>query len=464
MRVLIAVPGAPGGRLVSEAEQAGHEVTRFDEASGAEILAARIRRGVLDFVLVDAHPSVTSMDVVDACDSRGVLLVALVEDRAAEDNARACGIAETANMWTDWDSLVRIATTGAQIASAQTILESDAVRREPVRRASNRVRLMEDEPTDDGDSVATARPSQYSPKAFARLTPLRESRIVSVWGPTGAPGRTTIALNLAACAATHGERVLLIDADTYGGAVAIRCGVFDEAPGIARACRLAGADALTSEELVALTHEVVIRGHRLNIMTGILGSSRWPEIGRDRVEKVIALARESFDTVVIDVGFSLETDEEVTSDMLAPRRNGATLSALRASTDIVTVSAADSVGLARFIRLWSDVCETNPHAQFTVAVNRVVARKEGSSAQDTIATAFARFAGIRDVVLIPESTDLMSRADARGEPAIALDPNARFSQAIGEIASRVLGGNMEIPRRTIGKGLRERVRGLRLLG
>ena len=60
-------------------------------------------------------------------------------------------------------------------------------------------------------------------------------RLVAVWGPTGAPGRTTIAVNLAAEAALLGRSALLADADTYGGAVAQVLGLLDEAPGLAGA-------------------------------------------------------------------------------------------------------------------------------------------------------------------------------------------------------------------------------------
>ena len=62
-------------------------------------------------------------------------------------------------------------------------------------------------------------------------------RLVAVWGPTGAPGRTTIAVNVAVELAELGETVLLADADTYGGVVAQSLGVLDEAPGLAAACR-----------------------------------------------------------------------------------------------------------------------------------------------------------------------------------------------------------------------------------
>jgi Mrp family chromosome partitioning ATPase len=44
--------------------------------------------------------------------------------------------------------------------------------------------------------------------------------LLAVWGPKGAPGRTTVAVNLAFEAAPLVGEVLLVDADTYGGAVA----------------------------------------------------------------------------------------------------------------------------------------------------------------------------------------------------------------------------------------------------
>jgi Mrp family chromosome partitioning ATPase len=45
-------------------------------------------------------------------------------------------------------------------------------------------------------------------------------RVIAVWGPKGAPGRTTVALNLAFEAAPLAGETLLVDADTYGGSIA----------------------------------------------------------------------------------------------------------------------------------------------------------------------------------------------------------------------------------------------------
>ena len=44
--------------------------------------------------------------------------------------------------------------------------------------------------------------------------------LAAVWRPKGGPGRTTVAVNLAFEAAAASGEVLLVDADTYGGAVA----------------------------------------------------------------------------------------------------------------------------------------------------------------------------------------------------------------------------------------------------
>ena len=43
-------------------------------------------------------------------------------------------------------------------------------------------------------------------------------RVVAVWGPAGAPGRTTVAIALAAALGTR-ARTTLVDADPYGGTV-----------------------------------------------------------------------------------------------------------------------------------------------------------------------------------------------------------------------------------------------------
>lgn len=476
MRVLSAVNQDEGESICAGAEAVGHSVVRLGDSPAADLTAA-LRRDSFDVLIVSAHPHALTADVVDACDARGIFLVAIVENRVSYENARLCGVGDYVGPWQTWTEIEQLLITDSRRYQVKNSQEegsqtTDSLRPPVVPRIFSPVSRSR-EPR-ESSLVASERDEvskipRVEPMAAATENPAMSfPRVVAVWGPTGAPGRTTLALNIATLMTQRGLRVVLIDADTFGGAVAIRLGIFDEAPGIARACRLAGAQELSGAELVDVSHELLVKGRPMHVVTGILGSSRWPEISRDRLQRVIECAREVFDVVVLDIGFSLESDEEISSDLLAPRRNAATHAALRAATDVVAVAGSDSVGLARFIRLWSDVSESNPDARFTVCVNRVVWQRDGSTAAESITSAFSRFAGIRDVILIPESSTLMTRADSRGEPACLVDPGSAFTRSLTEIVSRLVGTSSARPSNGIAThittGMRDKLRSVRLLG
>src|SRR5690606_23007546 len=84
-----------------------------------------------------------------------------------------------------------------------------------------------------------------------RREPVRSApgRVLAVWGPAGAPGRTSLAVALAAELAAAGRSVAVGDADTHAAAVAPALGLLDEAPGFAAACRLAPTGALPTAAL-----------------------------------------------------------------------------------------------------------------------------------------------------------------------------------------------------------------------
>jgi Flp pilus assembly CpaE family ATPase len=118
--------------------------------------------------------------------------------------------------------------------------------------------------------------------------------------------------------------------------------------------------------------------------------------------------------------------------------------------------------------LWSDLTEINDAARTTVCVNNVVWHRDGGTAKENITTAFSRFAGIRDVVLIPSAVDLATRADARGLPAYVVDSASPFAHALAEVTRRILGESAPSIRGGLGIQLREnlrgKLRGVRLLG
>ncbi|MDO8120011.1 hypothetical protein Q6346_01625 [Isoptericola sp. b490] len=221
-------------------------------------------------------------------------------------------------------------------------------------------------------------------------------RVVAVWGPTGAPGRTTVALGLAEALAREG--CLLVDADPYGGTVAPAIGMLDEAPGIAAACRTAATGRLDRLALGALT-PVVAPG--LRVLSGITRADRWPELAPAHLEEVWTVARQLDPWVVVDCGFCLERDEALSYDTRAPQRNGATLSALAEADVVIAVGAADPIGLQRLVRGLMELDDLDLAAERIVAVSKVRASVAGNRPAEAVRGALARYAGVTDVQLLP---------------------------------------------------------------
>jgi MinD-like ATPase involved in chromosome partitioning or flagellar assembly len=281
--------------------------------------------------------------------------------------------------------------------------------------------------------------------------PVGRGRLVAVWGPTGAPGRTTVATTLASEAARLGVPALLADADVYGGVVAQVLGLLDEAPGLAAAARLATTGSL---DLPALARLAPVVPPGLRVLTGIARADRWPELRPGALEAVWALARSLATLTVVDCGFCLEQDEELSFDTVAPRRNGATLTTLEAADVVVAVGAADPVGLQRLVRGVSELREALPGVAPVVVLNRVRGGPVGRDHERQLVEALERYAGLHDPVLVPDDRNALDLALRRGEPLAEVAPGSPARKALAALAARLAGVEASAPRR----GARRRAR------
>lgn len=235
-------------------------------------------------------------------------------------------------------------------------------------------------------------------------------RVVVVWGPAGAPGRTTVATNLACEAARRGAGVVLADLDPYGGAVAQQLGVLDEVSGLLSASRLAGSGQL-DERFPSVCRAV---GDHLAVVTGLPRPDRWREVRAAHVEQVLEQARGLGD-VVVDTGFSLEDDAG--SDLGGrPGRNALTLAALEQADEVVVVGAADPVGLTRLARGLVDLRERTGGVPVRVVVNRMRA-SIGWSERDIagMVEGFSRVAGLH---FLPDDRAAADRALVSARPLV----------------------------------------------
>ena len=278
-----------------------------------------------------------------------------------------------------------------------------------------------------GGGPASSMPAGAGPEDDAALpTP-----VTVVWGPTGAPGRTTVAVTLAAQLATAGVRTLLVDLDTWGASVAQVLGLVDEAPGVAAAARASEQGGLDVPGLARLAPEVV---PGLRVLTGLPRADRWPELRSAAVEDVLRLARGVVDHVVVDVGYAVEDDEELSYDTAAPRRNAATLTALEVADHLVVVGAADPVGLQRLVRAVQDVAVL-PSPRPTIVVSKVRASVAGRRPERAIADVLGRFAGMDAVRFLPWAPDECDAALLAGRSLVEVAPRSPFTLAVAELAA-----------------------------
>lgn len=266
--------------------------------------------------------------------------------------------------------------------------------------------------------------------------PAADGRLVAVWGPTGAPGRTTVAVGLACEIAALSRPALLVDADVYGGVVAQVLGLLDEAPGLATACRLANQGVLDLPGLVAQTRSV---SPDLAVLTGAARADRWPELRPAALEVVLDLARRAAAWTVVDCGFALEQDEELAYDTLAPRRNGATLAILEQADVVLAVGSADPVGLQRLVRGLADLKEAVPGVTPRVVLNRLRAGAVPGDAEAEVRAALSRYAGVEDALVVPYDLAPLDQALARGRTLVESAPGSAVRLALQRLAREVVG-------------------------
>jgi MinD-like ATPase involved in chromosome partitioning or flagellar assembly len=394
-RIALALPLDVEDRLAEDLANHGYEIV--GRCSSADELASVLSITGAELALVSAGERYLNDRLLVESDAIGTRLVALIGSDAERRHAASVGLYEVVELAAPW-SQIEAALSGVPMAIPPTGAEHAGA-----EHAGER------------------------------------GRVIAVWGPAGSPGRTTLAINIAAEIAAAGYSVALADVDTHSGSVAPALGLLDEAPGFAAACRLAGADSLTQSELERIGQRYLSAHGSFWVLTGIGRPSRWPELSADRVVATVRQCRSWVDYTVLDTGFSLENDEEISSDLFAPRRNAATISALREADQVVAVGSADPVGLSRFLRAHVDLVEMVEVDRITVAMNKIRASAIGLNPSGQVTQTLQRFGGISSPALLPHDQPALDAAILSGKTLLDVAGRSATRIAIGQlVASRLL--------------------------
>jgi MinD-like ATPase involved in chromosome partitioning or flagellar assembly len=259
------------------------------------------------------------------------------------------------------------------------------------------------------DAVTAADRAPLRPQTDVPAPPTASDiggRLIAVWGPAGAPGRTTVATGIAAELAHRELRTVLVDADPYGASVGQQLGIVDGVSGLLAAARLTVSGQL--EERFPSVQRAI--DSRLTVVTGLPRPDRWVEVRPGAVEHLLETALRQAQ-VVVDTGFSLE-DDPAHDFGTRPPRNQLTLATLDLADVIVVVGSADPVGLSRLVRGLADLRELVPTTPLLVVVNRM--RPSLGWTERDVAGMVGGFARLCGLHFLPDDQATVDRALVAG--------------------------------------------------
>lgn len=238
--------------------------------------------------------------------------------------------------------------------------------------------------------------SSPPPPISARSSPAN-GRLISVWGPKGAPGRTTVAMELASVLAAIDRSTLLIDADPYGGDVRQAADIVEDLPSVIWAAQLASRGQLDAGRIVSSLRRIGERGPVL--MPGLPRADLWHEVSPYGWRQLLIVSRSLFRYAVCDVGFCLEVDDHpYAADQ--GERNLMTRSTLQSSDKIVAVCRGDAVGIKNFMWAYDALTDLVEPEKVVIVANRV---RQGEERE--VADVLKRQTGVRPVAYLPPIQD-----------------------------------------------------------
>ena len=283
------------------------------------------------------------------------------------------------------------------------------------------------------EPAAADTPEPVLPIAASPAGDERGGRIVLVWGPHGAPGRSTVAASLAHGLAASGGAIL-VDADVEAPSLVQLLGMPEDSSALAGATRLATHGRLDAESFQRVLAPV---GGGLCLLGGLGRSGRWRELPPASMTEVWLQCRRAAAWTVVDVAGG-PVDDEVDDFTLEPGRGAVTADLVAHADVVLVVGGADPVGVRRLLQLLDEMgASMNPAGRVEVVINRVRASAAGPSPQQALREALARFGGLEDIVLLPDDAVTADACLLRGCTVLEGAPTSALGKALSALVDRI---------------------------
>ena len=288
-------------------------------------------------------------------------------------------------------------------------------------------------PGPPGAVAATSTSQSPYPGTMNPAGDAQRGRIVLVWGPHGAPGRSTVAASLAHGLAASGGAIL-VDADVEAPSLVQLLGMAEDSSALAGAARLATHGRLDAESLQRVLAPV---GGGLSLLGGLGRTGRWRELPPASMTEVWLQCRRAAAWTVVDVAGGV-IDDDIDDFTLEPGRGAVTADLVSHADVVLVVGGADPVGVRRLLQLLDEVgSSVTPTGRVEVVVNRVRASAAGPSPQQALREALARFGGLEDIVLLPDDAATADACLLQGRSVLEGAPGSALGKALSALVDRV---------------------------
>lgn len=281
-----------------------------------------------------------------------------------------------------------------------------------------------------GTGADAAVPTAQDPGAHSGAP--RPGRLVVVWGPHGAPGRSTVAAALAHGLAGAGGSIL-VDADVEAPCLAQLLDVPEDASSLATAARLAAHGRLDGEGLDRL---LLGLDDARRLLTGLGRAGRWRELPASSMEAVWDCCRAAAAWTVVDVAGGVP-DDAVDGFTLEPGRGAVAADLIRSAEVLVVVGAGDPIGVRRLLQALEALEELGPRGRVEVVVNKVRSSAAGPGAEGVVREALARFGGVGEVSVLPADPRTADQCVLAGADVLEGAPGSPLARALAGLADRI---------------------------
>ena len=259
--------------------------------------------------------------------------------------------------------------------------------------------------------------------------------VITVWGPAGAPGRTTVAINTAAFIAAAHQPAVLIDADLTAPSIAAFLGLEATSSGVVAACRVASTPAPDSAGVLARAETYRTPQFSFPVLTGVTGNPHYAGVDVLAWERVLDVLVAGGYWVVVDVasGLSKQPGDVVGGLSL----NGVARSAVERSHQLIGVLKPDPVSVVRWVREHSQVVELAPDVPLRVVINGV--SPHHTKALEHTKEALWEFAGVTDTAVLPLDQETVVRLVEHHSTLVESAPITALAKALARVVHSVVG-------------------------